>query len=81
MSFEQENKPEEVLPGVKIPLKVLADVLFKDIGGNRKKDGRWPMIIDPSKRATMFVRYRDTNYLNACSSKDMSKTTHSASYN
>jgi len=73
MSFEQENKPEEVLPGVKIPLKVLADVLFKDIGGNRKKDGRWPMIIDPSKRATMFVRYRDTNYLNACSSKDMSK--------
>lgn len=72
MSFQQENAPEEVLPGVKITMKVLNDVLFKDIGGNRAKDGRWPLVIDPSKRATMFVRYRDTNYLNACSTKDMS---------
>jgi len=72
MSFQLENAPEEVLPGVKITMKVLNDVLFKDLGGNRAKDGRWPLVIDPSKRATMFVRYRDTNYLNACSTKDMS---------
>lgn len=32
---------------------------------------RWPMIIDPSKQAATFLRYRDTNYLNCCNPRDM----------
>jgi len=29
------------------------------------------MIIDPSKQAATFLRYRDTNYLNCCNPRDM----------
>jgi hypothetical protein len=40
-----------------IDIKGVADVLLKDIGGFRQKDGRWPLIIDPSGRTSTFVQY------------------------
>lgn len=49
-----------------INIKELDDVLLKDIGGKIKASGKWPMIVDPGKRAQLFLRYRDTNYLTAC---------------
>lgn len=32
---------------------------------------RWPLIIDRSSQAATFLRYRDTNYLNALNTKEM----------
>eukprot|EP00658_Telonema_sp_P-2_P063233 TRINITY_DN51955_c0_g1_i1.p1 TRINITY_DN51955_c0_g1~~TRINITY_DN51955_c0_g1_i1.p1 ORF type:complete len:154 (-),score=34.35 TRINITY_DN51955_c0_g1_i1:25-486(-) len=69
---DEDQRPAEELPGIQIKMKDAADVLLKDIGGRIKQDGRWPVVLDVSKRAAMFLRYRDVNYLNACSSHDMS---------
>jgi len=33
--------------------------------------GRWPLVIDTSGQAATFLRYRDTNYVNALSPRDM----------
>ncbi|CAL8257183.1 unnamed protein product [Lota lota] len=43
----------------------LNDVLIKDVGGKIRHDGRWPLVVDTSGQAATFLRYRDTNYLNA----------------
>lgn len=40
-----------------IPIKAIADVLLKDIGGLRAKDGRWPFVVDPSGRTSTFIKY------------------------
>ncbi len=32
---------------------------------------RWPLIIDPSGQAATFLRYRDTNYIQALSPRQM----------
>ena len=32
---------------------------------------RWPMIIDTTTQAATYLRYQDTNYLNALAPKDM----------
>ena len=32
---------------------------------------RWPLIIDPHQQCATFLRYRDTNYMNALRQKDM----------
>ena len=32
---------------------------------------RWPLIIDPHQQCSTFLRYRDTNYMNALLQKDM----------
>eukprot|EP00931_Biecheleriopsis_adriatica_P074023 TRINITY_DN48209_c0_g1_i1.p1 TRINITY_DN48209_c0_g1~~TRINITY_DN48209_c0_g1_i1.p1 ORF type:complete len:694 (+),score=237.02 TRINITY_DN48209_c0_g1_i1:76-2157(+) len=40
-----------------IPIKAVADVLLKDIGGLRAEDGRWPLVIDPSGRTSTFIKY------------------------
>lgn len=31
----------------------------------------WPLVIDPSGQAAIFLRYRDTNYLNTANPADM----------
>ncbi len=36
---------------------------------------RWPLIIDSNQQAATFMRYRDTNYLNVCSPKNMETDT------
>ncbi|XP_033122921.1 putative IQ motif and ankyrin repeat domain-containing protein [Anneissia japonica] len=53
------------LPGVKVNIKELDDVLMRDVGGKMEADGRWPILIDSSNRSSTFLRYQDTNYLNA----------------
>lgn len=40
-----------------IPIKAIADVLLKDVGGLRAKDGRWPFVVDPSGRTSTFIKY------------------------
>nr|XP_056710545.1 IQ motif and ankyrin repeat domain-containing protein 1 [Euleptes europaea] len=61
--------------GLKCSVQELDDVLFKDVGGKIHSDGRWPLVIDPSGQAAIFLRYRDTNYLNAVNPSDMSVET------
>uniref|UniRef100_A0A7M4F7X5 IQ motif and ankyrin repeat containing 1 n=1 Tax=Crocodylus porosus TaxID=8502 RepID=A0A7M4F7X5_CROPO len=37
--------------------------------------GKWPLIIDPSGQAAVFLRYRDTNYLNTLNPNHMNPET------
>ncbi|XP_041484288.1 IQ motif and ankyrin repeat domain-containing protein 1-like [Lytechinus variegatus] len=60
---------EEV--GVKVNFKELNDVLLRDVGGKIKSDGRWPMLLDNSGRASTFLRYQDTNFINALNPNHM----------
>lgn len=32
---------------------------------------RWPLVIDTSNQAATYLRYQDTNYINALAPKDM----------
>ncbi|XP_066547391.1 IQ motif and ankyrin repeat domain-containing protein 1 [Amia ocellicauda] len=57
--------------GVHCLVRELDDVLLKDVGGRIREDGRWPLLIDPSGQAAIFLRYRDTNYLDALNPGDM----------
>ena len=36
---------------------------------------RWPLIIDPCKQCSTFLKYRDTNYLSAVNPRDMDMET------
>ncbi|XP_019613417.1 PREDICTED: putative IQ motif and ankyrin repeat domain-containing protein [Branchiostoma belcheri] len=66
------EKPKELeIPEVKIELKQLVDVLINDTGGKIKDSGKWPLVIDESDRVSTFLRYQDTNYLNAKNPGDM----------
>ncbi|XP_076463070.1 IQ motif and ankyrin repeat domain-containing protein 1-like [Babylonia areolata] len=58
-------------PGQKVLIRELDDVLFRDVGNKIKDSGKWPLIIDPSGQASTFLRYRDTNYINAIRPSDM----------
>ncbi|EDO28821.1 predicted protein [Nematostella vectensis] len=62
---DKKGESEENLQGIKVMIRDLDDVLFRDIGGKIAAGGRWPLLIDPSGQAAMFLRYRDTNYINA----------------
>ena len=44
--------------GFGVDLTELSDVLFRDVGGRIASDGRWPLIIDASKRSSVFLRYQ-----------------------
>ena len=74
---EAQQRGEDVtdadIPGIPAELTDLDDILFKDVGDVLKKDGRWPLIIDPSKQTSVFLRYLDSNYVNACSSTNMER--------
>ena len=58
--------------GVLCNIRELDDVLVRDVGNRIAQDGRWPLLVDASNRVSTFLRYRDTNYLNVCSPRDMS---------
>ncbi|KAK3583241.1 hypothetical protein CHS0354_015422 [Potamilus streckersoni] len=62
---------EEDLPGLKVQVRELDDVLFRDVGNKIKDSGKWPLIIDTTGQAATFLRYRDTNYIRALSPVDM----------
>ncbi|XP_013396876.1 putative IQ motif and ankyrin repeat domain-containing protein [Lingula anatina] len=68
---EKEGMAEEDLPGIKVNIKELDDVLLRDVGNKIKESGKWPLLIDPSSQAATFLRYRDTNYLNALNPAQM----------
>lgn len=68
-----EDLTDADIPGIPAELTDLDDILFKDVGDVLKKDGRWPLIIDPSKQTSVFLRYLDSNYVNACSSTNMER--------
>eukprot|EP00058_Branchiostoma_floridae_P009891 XP_002595379.1 hypothetical protein BRAFLDRAFT_69208 [Branchiostoma floridae] len=67
---EKTEEPKEI-PEVKIVLKQLIDVLMNDTGDKIKESGKWPLVIDESDRVSTFLRYQDTNYLNAKNPGDM----------
>ncbi|XP_066235750.1 IQ motif and ankyrin repeat domain-containing protein 1 isoform X1 [Saccopteryx leptura] len=60
---EQTQEGEEEAPGLKCQITELHDVLMKDVGDRIRRDGRWPLVIDPSGQAATFLRYQDTNYV------------------
>ncbi|CAI9154975.1 unnamed protein product [Rangifer tarandus platyrhynchus] len=62
---EQTQEAEEEVPGLKCQVNELHDVLMKDVGDRIRRDGRWPLVIDPSGQAATFLRYQDTNYVDA----------------
>lgn len=57
--------------GLKVFVRELDDVLMRDVGNRIRDSNRWPLIIDIHEQASTFLRYRDTNYLNALSSQQM----------
>ncbi|KAF7237161.1 hypothetical protein EYD10_16112 [Varanus komodoensis] len=61
--------------GLKCSIQELDDVLLKDVGGKIHADGRWPLVVDPSGQAAVFLRYRDTNYLSTVNPGDMAVET------
>ncbi|XP_065759375.1 IQ motif and ankyrin repeat domain-containing protein 1 isoform X3 [Muntiacus reevesi] len=62
---EQTQEVEEEVPGLKCQVSELHNVLMKDVGDRIRADGRWPLVIDPSGQAATFLRYQDTNYVDA----------------
>ena len=72
---EQENadgaEGEEEVAGIYVEMKDLDDVLIKDVGDKVKESGKAACVIDISKQASVFLRYLDTNYVNALSRANM----------
>ncbi|CAC5367262.1 Putative IQ motif and ankyrin repeat domain-containing protein LOC642574 homolog [Mytilus coruscus] len=66
-----DGEDPDDLPGLKVLVKELDDVLFRDVGNKIKDSGKWPLIIDRTGQAATFLRYRDTNCVNALSPKQM----------
>jgi len=63
-----EEGCEEELPGAPVDIRDLDDVLVRDVGGKLAASGKWPLVIDTSGQASVFLRYLDVNYVNALSS-------------
>eukprot|EP00930_Biecheleria_cincta_P061464 TRINITY_DN47033_c0_g1_i1.p1 TRINITY_DN47033_c0_g1~~TRINITY_DN47033_c0_g1_i1.p1 ORF type:complete len:614 (+),score=146.46 TRINITY_DN47033_c0_g1_i1:49-1890(+) len=40
-----------------VHVKELSDVIFKDPGGRRRSDGRWPLVVDPSGTCSKYLTY------------------------
>ncbi|KAM6956268.1 LOW QUALITY PROTEIN: IQ motif and ankyrin repeat domain-containing protein 1-like [Aplochiton taeniatus] len=73
LTLREQSGGDAVLEsgGVRCPVRDLDEVLIKDVGGKIKQDGRWPLLVDPSGQAATFLRYRDTNYLDAMNPENM----------
>jgi len=68
---EEMDADDEPLPGVEVEIIELDDVLIRDVGNVMAQDGRWPLVVDVSKQASVFLRYLDTNFVSACASTNM----------
>ncbi|XP_072170215.1 IQ motif and ankyrin repeat domain-containing protein 1-like [Diadema setosum] len=66
LSTEDSPKPAVV----EIELKDLATVL-KDDDGTMKSSKKWPLVVDPSGRASVFLRYQGGNYVDTHSPDSM----------
>ena len=60
------------LPGEEVPIRQFADIVLKDgkgsiaRSGSADKPAKWPLVIDTTDKVGVFLRYRDTNYLDGC---------------
>ncbi|XP_064382225.1 IQ motif and ankyrin repeat domain-containing protein 1-like isoform X2 [Halichondria panicea] len=70
-----DEEDDDVKVDVVINIRELDDVLLKDVGNKITNSDKWPLIIDSNQQAATFMRYRDTNYLNVCSPKNMETDT------
>ncbi|GLC46364.1 IQ motif and ankyrin repeat domain-containing protein 1 [Pleodorina starrii] len=68
---EGGEEAAEALPGVPVAVRALNDVLIRDVGGLIAASGKWPLVIDSSGQASVFLRYQDTNYVNALNSRHL----------
>uniref|UniRef100_A0A4W5NWW1 Uncharacterized protein n=1 Tax=Hucho hucho TaxID=62062 RepID=A0A4W5NWW1_9TELE len=73
LTLREQSGGDAVLDrgGVRCLVRDLEEVLIKDVGGKIKQDGRWPLLVDTYGQAATFLRYRDTNYLDALHPGDM----------
>lgn len=71
LEMREANKGDEELPGVKAHIRELEEVLLRDVGNKIADSGKWPLLIDSTQKASTFLRYRDTNYLNALNPQTM----------
>lgn len=53
--MEGEEGGEEVV-GQLVGIKDLDDVLVRDVGGKLAATGKWPLVIDTSGQASVFLR-------------------------
>eukprot|EP00042_Codosiga_hollandica_P053519 m.703195 g.703195 ORF g.703195 m.703195 type:complete len:676 (-) comp58714_c0_seq16:2672-4699(-) len=65
---KERNPGESSRP--KCNFRELDDVVMRDVGDKLAAQPAWPMLIDFSRQVSTFLRYRDTNYINACSPHD-----------
>ncbi len=49
--------PPHRLAGVQVDIKDLDEVLVRDVGAKIASSGRWPLLIDTSGQASVFLRY------------------------
>ncbi|XP_054980470.1 IQ motif and ankyrin repeat domain-containing protein 1 [Sorex araneus] len=75
LELREQTPEEEEFPGLKCQVTELHDVLIKDVGDRIYADGRWPLVIDPSGQAATFLRYQDTNYVDAVNPDHMKPET------
>ena len=74
---EEEDGGEERIPGVKIGVHDLNEVLARDVGGAIRASGKHPLVIDGAllpgmkTRTSVFLKYHDCNYLSFLDPKDM----------
>ncbi|TGZ64638.1 hypothetical protein CRM22_006274 [Opisthorchis felineus] len=61
---DKRKNSDDDRPGIVCSLKDLDNILFRDVGNRLEMTGKWPLVVDPSDRASTFLRYRDTNYVN-----------------
>jgi hypothetical protein len=67
---DQGRPPSDEIPSVEVPFMKIADVVLQDAEQRytqlRGTPGhKWPFLVDVSGRASTFLRYRDTNYVDA----------------
>ncbi|CAG9464649.1 unnamed protein product [Pedinophyceae sp. YPF-701] len=71
--LEEEHAVDagEELEGRTVEIKELNEILILDVGGRLADPAHpWPFVLDPSKQASVFLRYADTNYINMLSPYD-----------
>ncbi|KAF6031736.1 IQANK1 [Bugula neritina] len=71
-SVKETTTPAEVTPTpLRVNLKQMDVVLFKDADNKLKDSGKWPLIIDTTTQASTYLIHQDVNYLNSLSSSNM----------
>lgn len=61
------------IDSIEVPFMQISETVINDAEKRYKNidGGKWPMLIDVSGKAAVFLRYRDTNFVDACHPKGM----------